>query len=66
MIAKDVDQQLTIAKSRGVVATPTIEVTDTLTGHSVRLEGPADSAMLLSVIDALAAKASLRKEESRP
>ncbi len=55
VIAKDVDQQLTIAKSRGVVATPTIEVTDTLTGHSVRLEGPVDGNALLSAIDALAA-----------
>ncbi len=57
-----VDQQLAQAKSRGIAATPTIEVTDSLTGHSIRLEGPVDSAALLSVIDALAAQAPLRKD----
>ena len=56
-----VDQQLAQAKSRGISATPTVEVTDSLTGHSIRLEGPVDSAALLSVIDALAAQAPLRK-----
>jgi protein-disulfide isomerase len=55
-------QQLAQAKSRGIAATPTIEVTDSLTGHSIRLEGPVDSAALLSVIDALAAQATLRKD----
>lgn len=57
-----VDRQLVEAKRRGITATPTIEVTDSQTGHSVRLEGPVDSTALLSVIDALAA---LRKEETR-
>ncbi|WP_225789552.1 DsbA family protein [Pseudomonas sp. Marseille-P8916] len=57
-----VEQQLAQAKSRGIAATPTIEVTDSLTGHSIRLEGPVDSAALLSVIDALAAQARLRKD----
>ncbi|MBA6132676.1 DsbA family protein [Pseudomonas juntendi] len=57
-----VDQQLAQAKSRGIAATPTIEVNDSLTGHSIRLEGPVNSAALLSVIDALAAQAPLRKD----
>ncbi len=57
-----VNQQLALARSHGIVATPTIEVTDSLMGHSIRLEGPVDSATLLSVIDALAAQATLRKE----
>lgn len=57
-----VDGQIAVAKSRGIAATPTIEVTDSLTGHSMRLEGPVDSATLLSVIDALAAQATASKE----
>jgi len=57
-----VEGQIAVAKSRGIAATPTIEVTDSLTGHSMRLEGPVDSAALLSVIDALAARAPLRKD----
>ncbi|MEE1924497.1 thioredoxin domain-containing protein [Pseudomonas sp. 148P] len=57
-----VEGQIAVAKSRGIGATPTIEVTDSLTGHSMRLEGPVDSAALLSVIDALAAQAPLRKD----
>ncbi len=60
-----VERQRATAKSHGIAATPTIEVTDSLTGHSIRLEGPVDSAALLSVIDALAAQASLRKEWAR-
>ncbi|MEX0296383.1 DsbA family protein [Pseudomonas putida] len=57
-----VEGQIAVAKSRGIAATPTIEVTDSLTGHSMRLEGPVDSAALLSVIDALAARAPLHKD----
>lgn len=57
-----VEGQIAVAKSRGIAATPTIEVTDSLTGHSMRLEGPVDSATLLSVIDALAAQATASKE----
>ncbi len=57
-----VEEQIAVAKSRGIGATPTIEVTDSLTGHSMRLEGLVDSAALLSVIDALAAQAPLRKD----
>lgn len=57
-----VERQLAVAKNRGIAATPTIEVTDTLTGQSVRLEGPVDSAVLLSTIDALATQSTLRKE----
>ena len=62
VIRAAVDRQLAQAKSRGIAATPTIEVTDSLTGHSIRLEGPVDSAALLSVVDALAAQAPLRKD----
>ena len=65
-VAFAVDRQRTEAKRRGIAATPTLEVTDSLTGHTVRLEGPVDSAVLLSVIDALAAQAPLRKEDSKP
>ncbi len=57
-----VEQQLAVAKGRGIAATPTIEVTDSLTGHSMRLEGPVDSATLLSVVDDLAAQATASKE----
>nr|WP_252090626.1 thioredoxin domain-containing protein [Pseudomonas sp. MWU13-3659] len=64
-IREAVERQLAVAKSRGIAATPTIEITDSLTGHSIRLEGPVDSAALLSVIDALAAQAPLSEEESR-
>ncbi|MDZ5738041.1 DsbA family protein [Pseudomonas asiatica] len=63
-IAAAVDRQRAEAKSRGIAGTPTLEVTDSLTGHSVRLEGPVDSAALLSVIDALAAQPAQEKAES--
>ncbi|MDU9402609.1 thioredoxin domain-containing protein [Pseudomonas sp. zfem004] len=62
-IAEEVDRQLAVAKSRGIAATPTLEVTDSLTGRSVRLEGPVDSTALLSVIDALAAQPLQDKEQ---
>ncbi|QCI15563.1 disulfide bond formation protein DsbA [Pseudomonas putida] len=52
-----VDRQLALARSRGIAATPTIEVADSLTGLSIRLEGPVEGDTLLSVIDALAAQA---------
>ncbi|WP_425928753.1 DsbA family protein [Pseudomonas sp. NyZ201] len=65
VIRAAVDRQLAQAKSRGIAATPTIEVTDSLTGHSIRMEGPVDSVALLSVIDDLAAQAPLRKGLSR-
>lgn len=57
-----VDRQLALARSRGIAATPTIELADSLTGQSIRLEGPVDSDTLLSVIDALASQATPRKE----
>lgn len=57
-----VEGQIAVAKSRGVAATPTIEITDSLTGHTMRLEGPVDRATLLSVIDALAAQTTASKE----
>lgn len=56
-----VDRQMAVARGRGIVATPTLEVTDSLTGHSIRLEGPVDGAALLSVVDALAAQSTLYK-----
>lgn len=64
-VHKAVDRQLAEARSRGIASTPTIEVADSLTGQSIRLEGPVDSDTLLSVIDALAAQATLRGESSR-
>jgi len=63
-IAAEVHRQRAVAKSRGIAGTPTLEITDSLTGHSVRLEGPVESAALLSVIDALAAQPILEKAES--
>lgn len=65
-IAAAVHRQQAVAKSRGIAGTPTLEVTDSLTGHSVRLEGAVDSATLLSVIDALAAQPAQEKAESSP
>ncbi|WP_412461709.1 DsbA family protein [Pseudomonas sp. SC11] len=61
-IRRVVEGQIAVAKSRGIAATPTVEITDSLTGHSMRLEGPVDSAALLSVIDALAARAPVRED----
>lgn len=58
----EIERHVAIAHERGISATPTLEVTDTQSGRSVRLEGPVDGAALLSVIDALAAQATPRKE----
>ncbi|MHA6164128.1 DsbA family protein [Pseudomonas sichuanensis] len=63
-IAAAVHRQQAVAKSRGIAGTPKLEVTDSLTGHTVRLDGPVDSAALLSVIDALAAQPAQEKAES--
>lgn len=60
-----VDRQLAEARSRGIAATPTIEVADSLTGQSIRLKGPVDSDTLLSVIDALAAQTTQANESTR-
>ncbi len=49
-----VDQERFEAQQKGIQATPTLEITDNRTGRSLRLEGPADSATLLSAMDRLA------------
>lgn len=59
-VAAVIERQVAIAHERGISATPTLEVTDTQSGRSVRLEGPVDGAALLSVIDALAAQPTQR------
>lgn len=46
-----IDQQVKEAFKSGITATPTLLISDNATGKSVKLEGPADSAMLLSAID---------------
>ncbi|MBS9759790.1 DsbA family protein [Pseudomonas mosselii] len=61
-VAAKIERHVEIAHERGISATPTLEVTDTQFGRSVRLEGSVDGATLLSVIDALAAQAARRKE----
>lgn len=48
-----VDQERFDAQQKGIQATPTLDITDNRTGRSVRLEGPADSATLLSAMDSL-------------
>ncbi|WP_430446288.1 MAG: DsbA family protein [Pseudomonas piscis] len=53
-VAQEVDRQLQLAQQAGVAATPTIEITDTQTGRSVRLEGPIDEVSILSAMDSLA------------
>lgn len=55
-VAAEVLQQRDDARSRGIAATPTLEVTDTLYGRTVRMEGPVDGVALLSIIDGLAAQ----------
>lgn len=51
-----VDQERYEAQQKGIQATPTLEITDNRTGRSLRLEGPADSATLLSAMDRLASE----------
>lgn len=48
-----IEQERFDAQQKGIQATPTLEITDNRTGRSVRLEGPADSATLLSAMDSL-------------
>lgn len=64
-IASQVSQQRTDAQRRGIVATPTLEITDTRTGHSVRLEGAVDEVTLLSAMDGLAAQSGSPEEPKR-
>lgn len=61
-VASQVFQQRSDAQHRGIVATPTLEITDTLTGHSMRLEGAVDEVTLLSAMDGLAAQAGSQGE----
>lgn len=49
-----IEQERFEAQQKGIQATPTLEITDNRTGRSLRLEGPADSATLLSAMDRLA------------
>lgn len=60
--ASQVFQQQSEAHRRGIVATPTLEITDTLTGRSVRLEGAVDEVTLLPAMDGLAAQAGSQAE----
>lgn len=53
VIAQHVGQQAAEAIKAEVTVTPTVIIRDNTTGHSVKLEGPAD-AVLLSAIDWLA------------
>lgn len=53
-IALHVNEQVKKASTMGVSATPTILIKDNMTGKSLKLEGPADSALLMSAIDLLA------------
>jgi len=61
-VASQVFQQRSDAQRRGIVATPTLEITDTLTGNSVRLEGAVNGVTLLSAMDGLAAQAGSQGE----
>lgn len=61
-VASQVFQQGSDAQHRGIVATPTLEITDTLTGHSLRLEGTVDEVTLLSAMDGLTAQAGSQGE----
>lgn len=53
-IARTVRQQAAAASASGIEATPTLLLTDNQTGRSIRLEGAADAAALLSALDWLA------------
>ncbi|KFX67370.1 hypothetical protein TMS3_0124610 [Pseudomonas taeanensis MS-3] len=50
-VAQHIEIQIQEAASKGINATPTLLVTDSTTGKSVKLEGPADGPTLLSTID---------------
>lgn len=50
-VSVHIDQQIEEAKRLGISGTPSLLIVDNLTGRSVKLEGPADSATLLSAID---------------
>lgn len=53
-----VAQQADAARARGINDTPSLVVTDNVTGRDVRLTGPADENVLLSALDLLGASPS--------
>jgi len=50
-VAMRIDQQVEEAKRLGISGTPSLLIVDNLTGRSIKFEGPADGAALLSAID---------------
>jgi protein-disulfide isomerase len=60
-VAAEVFKQQNDARRRAVAATPTLDIRDALTGHTIRMEGPVDGATLLSIIDGLAAQPAQAK-----
>ena len=53
-IAMSIIQQAKDASRAGITATPTLIIKDNMTNRTIKLEGPADSVILLSAIDWLA------------
>ncbi|SMF19657.1 MULTISPECIES: DsbA family protein [unclassified Pseudomonas] len=53
-IAQYISRQAEDAIKAGITATPTILIKDNTTGRSIKIEGPADSVLILSAIDRLA------------
>lgn len=53
-IAQYISRQAEDAIKAGITATPTILIKDNTTGRSIKIEGPADSVLILSAIDHLA------------
>lgn len=58
LVALLIKRDLATAQSQGITGTPTLVIQDNQTGRSVKLEGMADEAMLLSAIDWLARSVS--------
>ncbi|WP_248916018.1 DsbA family protein [Pseudomonas moorei] len=53
-VATTIERHLKEAASKGIVATPTLEIRDNASGKTIKIEGPADSVALLSALDWLA------------
>lgn len=53
-VAATIDQHLREAISKGIVATPTLEIRDNISGRTLKIEGPTEGLSLLSAIDWLA------------
>ena len=53
-VAATIDQHLREAVSKGILATPTLEIRDNISGRTIKIEGPAEGLTLLSAIDWLA------------